>query len=88
MHGVDGGLELIGAGLIAANAAADDRLTFLDHRPVPLCAVLLAEQHERAVRPRSRCAPGLGQEEQRQQPGHLRFVGHERRQDPCEPDRL
>ena len=54
MYGVDGGLELIGAGLIAANAAADDRLTFLDHRPVPLCAVLLAEQHEGAVRPRSR----------------------------------
>jgi hypothetical protein len=30
MYGVDGGLELIGAGLIAANAAPDDRLTFLE----------------------------------------------------------
>jgi len=66
VHGVDSGLELVGTGLVAAQAAADDRLTLLDQRPIPSSAVLLAEQHERAVLPRSRRATGLGQEQQRQ----------------------
>ena len=51
MHGVDGRLELIGTRLVAAKAAAEDRLSFLDLGPIPLGAVLLAEQHERAVGP-------------------------------------
>jgi hypothetical protein len=43
MHGVDGGLELMGTGLVAAEAAADDRLTLVDQVSVPSSAVLLAE---------------------------------------------
>jgi len=88
VHGVDGGLELIRTGLVAAKAPADDRLTFLDQGPIPSSAVLLAEQHQGAVGPHSRRATGLGQEQQRQQTGHLWLIGHERRQDPRQPDRL
>ena len=77
-----------GTGLVAAQAPADDRLALLDQGPIPSGAVLLAEQHEGAVGPRARRAAGLGQEQQRQQAGHLRLVGHQRRQDPCQPDRL
>src|SRR2546427_322432 len=88
MHGVDGGLELVCTGLVAAKAPAEDRLTLPDQGPIPSSAVLLAEQHEGTVGPRSRRATGLGQEQQRQQAGHLWLVGHERRQDACQPDRL
>jgi hypothetical protein len=41
VYGVDGGLELVGAGLVAVKAPADDR--FPDQGPIPACAVLLAE---------------------------------------------
>jgi hypothetical protein len=66
MHGVDGGLELVGTGLVAAKSLAEDRLAFLDQGPVPSGAVLLAEQHKGTVGPGSRRATGLGQEQQRQ----------------------
>src|SRR5207247_7786160 len=88
VHGVDRGLELIRTGLVAAKALAEDRLTLLEQGPIPASAVLLAEQHEGTVGPRSRRATGLAQEQQRQQAGHLWLVGHERRQDPGQPDRL
>jgi len=88
VHGVDGGLELVGAGLVAAQAPADDRLALLDQGPVPSSAVLLAEQHQGAVGPCARRAAGLSQQQQRQQPGYLWLIGHERGQDPGQPDRL
>jgi hypothetical protein len=88
MDGVDRGLELIRTGLVAAKAPADDRLTLLDQGTISALAVLLAKQNEGTVGPRSRRTTGLGQEQQRQQAGHLWLVGHERRQDPCQPDRL
>ena len=72
MHGVDGRLELIGTGLVAAKAPADDRLALLDQGPIPSCAVLLTEQHEGAVGPRSRRAARLGEEQQRKQAVPLR----------------
>src|SRR5450756_1815093 len=50
--------------------------------------VLLGEQDQGAVGLCARRAAGLGQEQQRQQPGHLRLVGHERGQDPGQPDRF
>jgi hypothetical protein len=56
MHGVDGRLELIRTRLVAAKAHADDRLTLLDQDPIPSGAILLAEQNEGAVGPRSRGA--------------------------------
>jgi hypothetical protein len=88
MHRVDGCLELIGTRLVATKALVDDRLTLLDQGPIPSCAVLLAEQREGTVGPRSRGATRLGQEQQRQQAGRLWLVGHQRGEDPCQPDRL
>jgi hypothetical protein len=88
VHGIDGRLELIGTGLAAAQAAAQDRLTLGDQGPIPSGPVLLAEQRQGAVGPGPRPAPGLGQQQQRQQAGHLRLVGHEHHQDPGQPDRL
>jgi hypothetical protein len=88
VHGIDGRLELIGTGLLAARTAPEDRLTLGDQGPVPAGAVLLAEQDQGAVGPGSRPTPGLGQQQQRQQPGHLRLLGHQRHQDPGQPDPL
>src|SRR5829696_4347319 len=88
VHGVDGRLELIGTRLVGAKAAAEDRLTLGDQGPVPLGAVLLAQQHQGTVGPGSRGAAGLAQQQERQQAGHLRLVRHQRRQDPRQPDRL
>src|SRR5206468_12855728 len=51
VHGVDGRLQLVRTGLVAAKAPAEDRLALGDHRPVLSGAVLLAQHHERAVRP-------------------------------------
>ena len=88
MHGVDGGLELIRTWLVATNAAADDRLALLDQGPIPRRAILFAEQYERSIGSGSRRATRFGEQQQRQQAGHLRLVGHERHQEPCKPDRL
>ena len=49
MDGVDSRLELIGTGLVAAKAPANDRLAFLDQGLIPACAVLLAQQHQGTV---------------------------------------
>ena len=56
VHDVDGRLELIRTWLVAAKARAEDGSAFLDHGSIPLCAILLAEQHQGAVGPRSRRA--------------------------------
>src|SRR5712691_2412855 len=74
--------------LMAADAATDDRLSFVDQGAIPSLAVLLAEQRKAAVRANARCAAGLGQEQQRQQAGPLRLVGHQCREDPRQADRL
>jgi hypothetical protein len=53
VYGGDCGLELVWARLVAAKAAADDRLTVFDQAAVPAASVLLAEQREGAVGPHS-----------------------------------
>ena len=54
MNGVDGRLDLVWAGLVAAQALADDGLALGDQRTVPAGPVLIGEQDQR--RPRT-CAP-------------------------------
>jgi hypothetical protein len=49
--GVDGRLELIGAGLVAATAATKGRLALGEQGPIPPGAILLAQQNQRAIRP-------------------------------------
>jgi MFS family permease len=68
VDGVDGRLELIGTGLVAAKAAAEDRLAFLDQGLIPAGAVLLAEQHQGTVGPGPRRAPGFVEEQQASRP--------------------
>ena len=60
----------------------------VDPGPVPARAVLVLEQHELAARPRPRLAPRVVEEHQRQQPEDLGLVGHQRREDPGQADRL
>jgi len=88
VHGVDGGLQLVRAGLVAVEAATDDRLPFVDQGAIPSFAVLLAEQRKAAVQANARCAAGLGQEQERQQARPLRLVGHQCREDPRQADCL
>ena len=53
---VDRGLELVGAGLVAAQAAAKDRLPLLDEGAVPAAAVLVGERDEPVARVVTRAA--------------------------------
>jgi hypothetical protein len=52
VHGADRGLDLVRARLAAAQALPDQGLTLGDQRVVPARPVLLAEQHQGAVRGR------------------------------------
>ena len=49
VHRVDGGLDLVRAGLVALQAAPHDRLAFGDEVAVPSGAVLIGEQHHGSV---------------------------------------
>jgi hypothetical protein len=53
-----------------------------------LDAILLAQHHQGAVGPRPRGATRLGEQQQREQAGHLGLVRHERGKNPRQPDRL
>lgn len=46
VDGVDRGLELVRAGLIAAKAAAHDRFAFVDHPAVPPRSVLVRKEDD------------------------------------------
>jgi hypothetical protein len=60
----------------------------VDQRPVPADAVLLVQRHQVAGRRRARLPAGVGQQHQREQPGHLAVVRQLRVHHPGEPDRL
>jgi hypothetical protein len=50
VHGVDGGLDLVRAGLVAPQALPDDGLPFGDEPAIPPAAVLVGQQDQAAVR--------------------------------------
>ena len=62
-------------------------MTLGDQRAVPAAAVLLVQRHQLAAGDPGRAA-GLGEQHQREQPGHLGLVGQQGAQDPRQPDRL
>ncbi len=68
-------------------ALADQVVALGDQRAIPAGAVLLGERHQLPV-PYAGRAPGLGQQLQPEQAGHLRFLGKQLAQDAGEPDRL
>ena len=59
-----------------------------DQRRVPGAAVLLVERDQLAARRDPGGAAGLGEEHQRQQPGHLAVVRQQGADQAGEPDRL
>jgi hypothetical protein len=77
VDGADRGLDLVGAGLTAAQALPDQGLALGDQRAVPARPVLVGEQHQPAVRGRAGRPARLGEQHQREQPGHLGLVRHE-----------
>jgi hypothetical protein len=77
VDGVDGRLDLVRPGLVAAQAGPHERLAFGDEPTVPGGAVLVRQQHEVSVGRDAGGPAGLGQQEQGQQAEHLGFVGHQ-----------
>jgi hypothetical protein len=88
VHCVDGRLDLVRAGLAAAQALPDQGLPFRDELLVPPAAVLVGQQHQVTARRGAGRAPGLRQQHEREQPGHLGLIGHQPGQQPAEPDGL
>jgi hypothetical protein len=88
VHGADRGLDLVGPGAAQPQAGPDEILAFGDHGPVPLAAVLVGEQDQRAAGPGAGRAAGLGQEQQGQQAAGLGLAGHQPGQQPGEADGL
>jgi hypothetical protein len=83
----DPGLELVRPRRAQGEAALERQPALLDLAAVPERPVLLIEQHELSV-PHPRLAPRVLEEQQRVQPVHLRLVGHQRREQRGEADRL
>jgi len=50
VHRVDGRLDLVWAGIVAAQALANDLLAFGDEGAIPARAVLVSEQDQAAAR--------------------------------------
>ena len=89
MHGVDRGEDLVATrSHPGGQALAHQPMTLGDQRRVPGPTVLLAEGDELAARRDPGGAAGLGEEHQRQQPGHLTVLRHEGTDQAGEPDRL
>lgn len=80
----DGGLEGVGAG--ARPVQGFDSAP--DQHPVPFGPVLVGEQHRLAVRAGAGGDAGGLELQQRRQPVHLGFLGHQARQDPGQAQRV
>jgi hypothetical protein len=88
VHGVDRCEDLVATrSHPGGQALAHELMTLGDHCRVPGPTVLLVEGDQFAAR-RPGGAAGLGQEHQRQEPGHLTVVRHEGTDQASEPDRL
>ena len=82
MDGVDGRLELVGAGLAAAQrAAADDGLALGDLVAVPAPAVLVGQQDQLAAVAGAGVPARGDQQHEGEQTLDLRLVGHQLGQD-------
>ena len=78
-----------GAGPAAGAARASSMARRLvDLRPVPARAVLLLQRHQVAGGVHAGGAAGVVQQHQGEQPLGLRLVGHQRHEQPGQPDRL
>jgi hypothetical protein len=83
----DRSLKLIHPGATQSQRALEHPPPFAGLRPVPPRPVLIREQDELAALG-TRLAPRVVEDHQREQPTHLRLVGHEDSEQPREPNRL
>ena len=89
MHRVDRREELVATRRRATGQAfADQPVALRDESRVPGPTVLLGEADQFAVRRQPGGAAGLGEQHQREQPGHLTIVGQQGTDQAGEPDRL
>ena len=88
VDGVDRGLDLVGPGLVSAQAPPDQHLSLGDEVTVPLGPVLFGENDEIPLCVRPCCASRIGQQHQREKPQHLGLVRHQSGQEPAEPNGL
>ena len=88
MAGRDGSLHLVRAGSAAPQGGREQSDGLGDLGMVPPRAVLLVEQHQVPGTVHPGVAPGVLQEEQREQSLRLRLVGHEPDDGPGEVDRF
>ena len=88
MHGLDGRLDLVRAGLVPPKATADHGLAFGDQGPVPAVPVLVGEQDQLAVGVAARGPARVGEQHQPEQSQHLGLVRHQFGKQPPQPDRL
>ena len=77
VHGGDRGLELVRAERRRLQRVRDERNALFDERLVPEGAVLLGEWDQRAVGAGTRRAPRVGEQHEREEPGHLAVVGEQ-----------
>ena len=71
-----------------AHRLVDQRQPLGDHLLVPKAAVLIVEQHQRAVGVEARRRAGMLQQQQRRQPHDLGLALEQPQQQPRQPDRL
>ena len=80
-------LQREAAGWAMPERLAEQRHPVGDLRAIPAGAVLLGEQQQPAIRRHPRRAAGVGQQEEREQPRHIRFVGQQRAHHPGQVER-
>ncbi len=88
VQGRDGGLHLVFASVSPAQHPGDQGHPFGDEIGVPAAAVLFGEGDQLAARTAAGRAPGVGEQHQGEQTGHLRVLGHGSADDPGQPDGL
>jgi hypothetical protein len=88
VHRGDRGLDLVRAGWSPRQRLADQRHALGDLVGVPAAAVLLRHGDQRAVRPGARRPARVGEQHQREEPGHLAVLREQAVHDPGQPDRL
>ncbi len=87
VRGGDGGLEQVRPQRRAGQRRLDQLDPLVDQSAVPLRTVLLVQRHQVAGRRRTCLPAGVGQQHQREQPGHLAVLGQLRVHHPGQPDR-
>ncbi len=88
MEGGDGGLDLIGAGAGVAHGLVDEGQALGDQGPVPEAAVLVVQQHQRALGIEAGGGARMLQQHEGRQAHDLGLGREEAEQQAGEPDRL